>query len=104
MSNYGCEESGEGGSACGDEGRIRELCLSVPSFAEKCVLLIFDCVRSRFCPWPPERTDSLAVAQALGCLVPCGISVPLAGLEATSPALEAGSLTLNHQGSYPLPF
>lgn len=76
MSNYGCDESGEGGSVCGGEGRIRALCLSVPSFAGKCVLLTFDCVRSRFGTWPPERTDSLAVAQAFGCLVPCGISVP----------------------------
>ena len=37
--------------------------------------------------------------QAYSCPTTCGILVPQPGIEATSPALEGGSLTTGHQGS-----
>ena len=48
--------------------------------------------------WAPEQAGSIVAARGLSCPAARGILVPRPGIELSSPALEGGFLTLDHQG------
>ena len=58
-----------------------------------CGTQLASCRLSSCGPWAPERMDSVIAEPRLRCSKACGILVPQAEIEPTSPTLQVGFLT-----------